>query len=175
MKSASEPMTLGDVETLLVEASRISNHRRFVIGGSLAATGALVHPPSDMVMSRDLDFYPQLDPERDCAEISRQLGEGSVFHGVNGFYADPISPKVVALPGGWETRLAPISLAGGVVAFFVDPNDIAISKMVRGSENVIVRRRPSLTASGFQASTICRSRLNAMRQLCPSQSRVAVC
>ncbi len=135
MKSASEPMTLGDVETLLVEASRISNHRRFVIGGSLAATGALVHPPSDMVMSRDLDFYPQLDPERDCAEISRQLGEGSVFHGRNGFYADPISPKVVALPGGWETRLAPISLAGGVVAFFVDPNDIAISKMVRGSEN----------------------------------------
>ena len=40
---------------------------------------------------------------------------------------------------------------------------------------VIVRRRPSLTACGFQASTICRSRLNATRQLCPSQSRVAVC
>ena len=45
-------------------ASEISNHRRFVIAGSLVATGAVVNPPAAMVMSRDLDFYPQLDPGR---------------------------------------------------------------------------------------------------------------
>ena len=158
MKPASEPMTLGDVETLLVEASRISNHRRFVIAGSLAATGAVVQPPSDMVMSRDLDFYPQLDPGRGFEEISRQLGAGSIFQQMNGFYADPISPKILALPGGWETRLAQISMAGGIVAFFVDPNDIAISKMVRGNDNDLRWVRAGL-AEGILNLEIMRARL----------------
>lgn len=163
MKPASEPMTLEDVEALLAQASRLTNHRRFVIAGSLAATGAVVKPPRAMVMSRDLDFYPQLDPERGFEEIARQLGEGSVFHGVNGFYADPISPKILALPGGWETRLAPISLAGGVVAFFVDPNDIAISKMVRGNDNNLRWVRAGL-AEGILSLEVMRARLSDVRR-----------
>ncbi len=135
MKAPSEPMSLHDVAILLKRASEVSNHRRFVIAGSLVATGAVVRAPADMVMSRDLDFYPQLDPARGFLEIAEQLGENSVFHRENGFYADPISPAILALPEQWESRLAPISLEGGVIAFFIDPNDAAIGKLMRGEDN----------------------------------------
>lgn len=62
-----------NVDPLLRRASEISNHRRFVIAGSLVACGAVVHPPVDMVMSRGLDFYSQLGPGRGFEEIARQL------------------------------------------------------------------------------------------------------
>jgi hypothetical protein len=135
MKSPDQPMTLEDLEVILLAAAKISNHRRFVIAGSLSSIGAVMYPPLDMAMSRDLDMYPQLDPERGFVEISRQLGEGSEFHSQNGFYADAITPKLLALPEGWESRLAPIPLRGGVIAIFMDPNDVAIGKLVRGEEN----------------------------------------
>ena len=44
-------------------------------------------------------------------------------------------PHWLALPDGWQSRLAPISLAHGVVAFFIDPNDAAIGKLMRGNDN----------------------------------------
>lgn len=128
-------MTLDDIEQLLVSAGQISNHRRFVIAGSLCAIGAVIRPPVAMSMSRDLDMYPQLDPGRGFLEIASQLGKGSDFHKTHGFYADPITPKLLALPEGWEARLAPISLKGGIVAFFMDPNDAALGKLVRAQAN----------------------------------------
>lgn len=135
MKQINEAMTLEDLEVILIQASKISNHRRFVIAGSLSAIGAVVVPPKTMVMSRDLDMYPQLDPERGFVEIASELGEGSEFHKEHGFYADPITPKLLALPTGWESRIAQISLQGGVVAMFLDPNDVAIGKLMRGNDN----------------------------------------
>ena len=100
MKPGDAPMTLADVELLLRHAGEISNHRRFVIAGSLVACGAVVHPPADMVMSRDLDFYPQLDPGRGFEEIARMLGEGSPFHREHGFYADTIRTRSHKVPSG---------------------------------------------------------------------------
>lgn len=135
MKHDGEPMSLADLERLLIEASKKCNHRRFVVAGSLCAIGAVIVPPPSMVMSRDLDFYPQLDPDRGFLEIASDLGEGSTFHREHGYYADPITPKLLALPEGWESRLAPISLNGGVVAIFMDPNDAAIGKLARGQDN----------------------------------------
>ena len=100
------PMTLADVEALLCLAAEISNHRRFVVVGSLMAIGAMVHPPAEMVRSRVLDFCPQLDPKRSVKTIARQLGQGSSFHRINGFYANPIAPALLALPKGQQIRLA---------------------------------------------------------------------
>lgn len=154
MKPVDAPMTLADVELLLRHASEISNHRRFVVAGSLVACGAVVHPPADMVMSRDLDFYPQLDPGRGFEEIARKLGEGSPFHEQHGFYADPITPAILALPNGWQSRLAPISLAHGVVAFFIDPNDAAIGKLMRGNDNDLRWVRAGLAEGILHADTI---------------------
>lgn len=135
MKSANEPMSLDDIADLLLAASAASNHRRFVIGGSLSVIGAVIAPPREMAMSRDLDMYPELDPGRGFQEIAETLGQNSSFHRTHGFYADPITPQLLALPEGWDRRLGQISLKGGVIALFIEPNDAAIGKLLRGSEN----------------------------------------
>ena len=134
------PMTLMDIETLLVEAARLSNHRNFVIAGSLSVLGAVMRPPPDMLMSRDVDIYTKLDPGRVFVEIADRttgIAEGSKFHIKYGYYADPISPKILSLPDGWESRLIPLTLAQGVVANFIEPNDVAIAKLARSEENDI--------------------------------------
>ena len=135
MKDANAPMTLEDIAVLLTEASRISNHRHFVIAGSLSAVGAVVNAPLSMVMSRDVDLYPKFDPGRGFVEIASQLSEGTDFALAHGFYADPITPALLTLPRGWEPRLLQMPLGNGVVAWFLDPNDAAVSKLVRGHEN----------------------------------------
>ena len=131
------PMTIEDIETLLVEAAKLSNHRSFVVAGSLSVLGAVMHPPQDMLMSRDVDLYTKLDPGRVFVEIAKQISEGSRFHVRHGFYADPISPKILSLPEGWESRLIAVTLAKGVVANFIDPNDMAIAKLARSEINDI--------------------------------------
>lgn len=154
MKATDAPMTLADVEALLRLAAEICNHRRFIIAGSLVAIGAMVRPPAEMVMSRGLDFYPQLDPKRSVEAIARQLGEGSTFHRINGFYANPIAPTLLALPSDWQPRLAPISLASGVVACFIDPNDAVIGKLMRGGDNDMQWVRAGLAEGILDAAVI---------------------
>ena len=131
------PMALADIEIVLIEAARLSNHRNFVIAGSLSVLGAVMQPPDDMLMSRDVDLYTKLDPKRVFVEIGAQIAEGSGFHATHGYYADPISPAILSLPEGWETRLIPITLAKGIVANFIEPNDTAIAKLARSEDNDI--------------------------------------
>lgn len=154
MKPNNEPMTMADLELILEKAAAISNHRRFVIAGSLSALGAVLVPPIDMVMSRDLDMYPQLDPGRGFIEIAAQIGEGSPFHKAHGFYADPITPQLLSLPQGWDIRLAQIPTRGGIVAMFLDPNDVAIGKLVRGHENDLRWVRAGMEQSILSIDTI---------------------
>lgn len=135
MKAHGSSTTLEDIEQLLIEASRLTNHRHFVIGGSLCAIGAVMKPPPAMVMSRDVDLYPKFDPERGFHEIAQQLSAESPFFQEHGIYADAISPRLLSLPQGWESRLLQIPLKGGVVAWFIEPNDAAIGKLMRGEEH----------------------------------------
>lgn len=81
-------------------------------------------------MSIDVDCFTRRDPGR-IFDLSRDLGEGSPFEASHGFYLDPISPDVPSLPENWEHRLVRIPLAGGLVLFFLDPNDAAVSKYAR--------------------------------------------
>jgi hypothetical protein len=127
-------MNLKQLEHVLVESSKLTNHRNFVVVGSLSVMGAVIEPPADMVMSVDVDFYLKFDPER-IDEIALQLGEGSAFEQKHGYYADPLSPKVLSLPEGWESRLIPLPLQSGVVGWFLDPNDAACAKLIRGAQN----------------------------------------
>jgi len=127
-------MNLDALARLLREASRVTNHRHFVIVGSLSAAGASTDPPERMVQSIDVDLFPKLDPER-LDEINARVGEGSDFHIKHGYYADALSPATLSLPAQWEARLIQMPLAGGVTAWFLDPNDAAASKLIRGAGN----------------------------------------
>ncbi|MEJ5208822.1 hypothetical protein [Denitratimonas sp. CY0512] len=100
---------LAKVGELLVEASRISAHKEFVVIGSLSVLASTLAPPARMVMSIDVDFYPRLDPGR-ASEIARELGPESAFAERFGLYADAVSPQLAALPDGWEGTRASRSM-----------------------------------------------------------------
>jgi len=123
-------MNRSDIDRLLVEAQRITKHQDFVIIGSLSVLGAVAHPPISMTGSIDIDLYPKNDPGR-ASEIAKALGLGSEFERTCGYYADAVSPMLPTLPGGWEQRLIKVAFNSGVAAWFLEPNDAAISKYVR--------------------------------------------
>ena len=116
-------------------AHRLTGHRDYVVIGSLSILGTQDEDelPAEMSMSTDIDSYTKADPER-IHDASAALGEGSDFHRANGYYLDPVSPSLPALPEGWQTRMT--SLARGVVTlWFLDPDDAAVSKYARSQPN----------------------------------------
>lgn len=113
-------------------AKELSGHSEFVIVGSLAILGAVADPPDAMVVSIDVDTYLKADPGR-TGELSEALGQGSPFEDEHGYYLDPVSPHLPSFPEGWQQRLILIDF-GDVRAFFVEPNDVAVSKYIRGDE-----------------------------------------
>ena len=117
MAKPTPPETPADIDRvgeLLVEASKLSNHKEFVIIGSLSVLASEIPAPDEMLMSIDVDFYPRLDPGR-AGEIARQLGPESAFAENKGLYADAVSPFLAALPDGWEQRLHRVVHPEGVI------------------------------------------------------------
>ncbi|MSQ60634.1 MAG: hypothetical protein EXR36_13575 [Betaproteobacteria bacterium] len=84
-----------------------------------------------MTGSIDIDLYPKSDPGR-ASEVAAAMGLGSEFERTYGYYADAVSPMLPTLPQAWEELLVRVSFDSGVTAWFLEPNDAAISKYVRG-------------------------------------------
>ena len=123
-------MNLQEVERLLIEAKALCGHSDFVIVGSLAALGYLASPPDKMIQSLDVDLFIKDDPER-THELNKQLGQGSPFEACWGYYLDPVMPDLPSFPQGWENRMILKEFAS-VRAHFVSPDDVAVSKYMRG-------------------------------------------
>jgi len=123
-------MRRNDLQRLFARAKELTGATDFVVLGSLAALGYTGDVPPRMAMSVDVDAYIKNDPAR-VFELARLLGQGSVFEAEHGYYLDPISPTVATLPAGWEQRLVRIGLEPEVVAWFLEPNDAAVSKYAR--------------------------------------------
>jgi hypothetical protein len=85
-----------------------------------------------MVVSIDVDTYMRADPGR-TGDLSEALGQGSDFENEFGYYLDPVSPNLPSFPQGWQDRFIEIDF-GDVRAYFVEPNDVAVSKYMRGEE-----------------------------------------
>jgi hypothetical protein len=123
---------LSDLQTLFEEARRLTGEAEFVVVDSLSILGIIraSQVPARMLMSIDVDCFSRQDPER-IFEVQQALGAGSPFEARHGFYLDPISPRVPTLPEQWEYRLIRTPLGHGIVVFFLDPNDAAVSKYAR--------------------------------------------
>lgn len=126
-------MDLAQLQALFSEAKRLTNHSEFVVIGSLSILSVMQGNdiPAEMLMSIDVDCYTKADPGR-IFELEEALGEGSAFDVANGYYLDPVSPELPMLPDQWEPRLIPVALGEGIVAYFLEPNDAAVSKYSRG-------------------------------------------
>lgn len=140
------------LHALLRKAQELSGHSEFVIVGSLAILGAVADPPNAMVMSIDVDTYMKADPGR-TGELCEALGQGSPFEDEHGYYLDPVSPNLPSFPEGWQDRLIQIDF-GEVRAFFVDANDVAVSKYIRGDERDMRWLREGLRSGLLNMDTI---------------------
>lgn len=120
---------------LLSQARKACGHAEYVVIGSVSILGVseATAIPADMTVSIDVDCYTRADPDR-IFELKPLLGEGSPYHVARGVYLDPVSPRLPTLPPGWESRLLRLERAG-VVAWCLEPNDAAVSKLARGDPN----------------------------------------
>jgi hypothetical protein len=123
-------MRRDDLRRLFAQARKLSGETDYVVIGSLAALGYSGDIPPRMAMSLDVDAYGKSDPGR-IFELASALGLGSPFQTAHGYYLDPVSPRVATLPEGWEQRLVRIELEPGLAAWFLEPNDAAVSKYAR--------------------------------------------
>lgn len=70
-------------------------------------------------------------------ELSKMktLSQFSDFQRRYGFHAKPVAPEFIAAPANWESRLSPITLGGGVLAWFMDVHDAGCEKLVHGHDD----------------------------------------
>jgi hypothetical protein len=134
-----------DLRRLFARARSLCDQTDYVVFGSLAVLGWAGEVPPRMAASLDVDAFTRDDPDR-VFELAPTLGQGSPFEAEFGYYLDPISPRVATLPGGWLDRLVRIELEPGLVAWFLEPNDAAVSKYARMEPRDREWIRPGLRA-----------------------------
>lgn len=125
-------MDVEDLRKLFERAKDLTNHSEFVVVGSNSVLGVPRDRelPARMTMSIDVDAYTKSDPGR-IFDLKQELGQGSQFEFENGYYLDPVAPTLPTLPAGWESRLFKVNFHNGLVVYFLDPNDAAVSKYAR--------------------------------------------
>ncbi len=125
-------MKLAALFDLFDEARKLIGHQDFVVIGSLSILGLEgdFNIPDGMTLSIDVDCYTKNDPEL-ILDVLGALGENSPYHHQSGFYLDAVNPALPSLPDGWADRLIKIE-RGDLRAWFLDPNDAALSKYARG-------------------------------------------
>jgi hypothetical protein len=123
-------VTRDDVRRLFARARDLCGETDYVVFGSLAVLGYAGEVPVRMAASLDVDAFSKTDPGR-ILTLAKALGQGSPFEAEHGYYLDPLSPSIATLPAGWEERLIRIQLEPELVAWFLEPNDAAVSRYAR--------------------------------------------
>lgn len=154
-------MNLDALFAVFEEAHKLSKHREFVVVGSLSILGLEGHfdIPESMTLSNDIGCFTKTDPDR-IYDVVKALGENSEYHQKSGYYLDAVAPGLPTLPDGWADRLILVE-RGGLLAWFLDPNDAALSKYARGEP----RDRRWIQAgilAGVVSLPIVRSRLRSV-------------
>lgn len=148
-------MNLEQVEKLLTDIRDVHGIDDFVIVGGLSVLGLRsTRPiPDGMLVSNELDGYPENDPDARDA-VAAKFGQGSPFEKKHGYYFDPVSPTLPTLPDGWRERLIRVTLPSGVHVKFLDPNDAAVSKYARNALKDREWIREGMVASILSGATI---------------------
>lgn len=147
-------MKVDDLFDLLEAARRLCGHTEYVVIGSLSVLGVseVTAIPKDMTLSIDADCYTRADPGRALA-LQQALGEGSAYHLAHGIYFDPVNPHLPTLPPGWEARMVRQARAG-LIAWFLEPHDAAVSKLARGEARDLRWVRAGLRAGILSRTTL---------------------
>lgn len=98
----------------------------------------------------EVDLYPMADPDR-AEDVDGAIGDGSHFQLTFGYYAHGVGPTTATPPSGWEDRLVRVEIpprTPGVlaVAWCLEPHDLVLAKLVRGSDRDWEYARTALSA-----------------------------
>jgi hypothetical protein len=88
-------MNRDELEHLIRASGAITNQYELVIVGSQSILGSIPYPEPEFKMSAEADIYPLHAPEL-ADQIDGSIGEGSMFHQTNGYYAQGVGPETAS-------------------------------------------------------------------------------
>jgi len=119
-------MTREQLEHVLRAAAAIAQENSLVVVGSQAVLLPFPDAPAALLVSREVDLYPALHPER-ADLIDGAIGAMSSFDETFGYYADGVGPETAVMPADWMRR-ARLFYFGEITAVCPDIHDLAVSK-----------------------------------------------
>lgn len=125
-------MKRSEVEHVLRAAAAITQENAFFVVGSQAILMAFPHAPAELLVSRELDLFPALHPEK-ADLIDGAIGAMSSFDMTFGYHADGVGPETAVMPPDWRDR-EQLHYVGEVTVICPDVHDLAVSKCVAGRE-----------------------------------------
>ena len=125
-------MKRSQLEHVLRAAAAIAQENTFVVVGSQAILMAFPHAPDELLVSREIDLYPALHPEKSDL-IDGAIGAMSSFEQTFGYYADGVGPETAVMPDDWHTR-EKLYYLGEVTVICPEVHDLAVSKCVAGRD-----------------------------------------
>jgi len=121
-----------EAEHVLRAAAAIAQEDSFVVLGSQAVLFTLADAPAALLVSRELDLYPALHPEK-ADLIDGAIGALSSFDDTFGYHADGVGPETAVMPDDWMDR-ATLHYVGDLTVICPELHDLALSKCVAGRE-----------------------------------------
>jgi hypothetical protein len=89
-----------ELEHVIRACGEITNQYEFIIIGSQSLLGSIPNPKGELTLSMEADIYPRDAPEL-ADQIDANIGEGSRFHQLHGYYAQGVGPETAVLPAQW--------------------------------------------------------------------------
>lgn len=125
-------MKRSEVEHVLRAAAAITQENSFFVVGSQAILMAFPHAPEELLVSREVDLFPALAPEK-ADLIDGAIGAMSSFDLMYGYHADGVGPETAVMPPDWRSR-EQLYYVGDVTVICPEVHDLAVSKCVAARE-----------------------------------------
>lgn len=125
-------MKRSQLEHVLRAAAAITQESTFVVVGSQAILMAFPHAPDELLVSREIDLYPALHPEKSDL-IDGAIGAMSSFEQTFGYHADGVGPETAVMPADWHAR-EKLYYFGDITVICPEVHDLAVSKCVAGRD-----------------------------------------
>lgn len=161
-------MTREQLEHVIRAAAAITKELSFVVIGSQAVLLPYPDAHPDLLVSRELDLYPAMAPEKSDL-IEGAIGALSQFDETFGYYADGVSPETAVMPPDWMDR-ASLHYLGDATVVCPEMHDLAVSKCVAGREKDARFLRVMLKEGMIDSSTL----EMRIRQLDPGRPITAI-
>jgi hypothetical protein len=121
-----------ELEHVLRASADITREHSFVVIGSQAVLLAFPDAPEELLVSRELDLYPAMAPEK-AELIEGAIGALSAFDETFGYYADGVGPETAVMPPDWMDH-AKLHYIGELTVICPEVHDLALSKAVAARE-----------------------------------------